>query len=75
MLISIETHRTCDFPGGGHFIASPNIKVFGRNIASVANWVLGSFSYFVYALLTFLKKLLLVTEKTSTSGYRRHTCY
>ena len=43
MLISIETHRTYDFPGGGHFIASANIKVLVEIIASVANWVLGSF--------------------------------
>ena len=27
MLISIETHRTYDFPGRGHFVASANIKV------------------------------------------------
>ena len=27
MLISIETHKTYDFPDGGHFIASANIKV------------------------------------------------
>ena len=32
MLISIETHRTYDFPGGGggHFIVSANIKVLGK---------------------------------------------
>ena len=27
MLISIETHKTYGFPGGGHFIASANIQV------------------------------------------------
>ena len=43
MLISIEIHRTYDFPGGGSFYCVCQRQSFGRNIASVANWALGLF--------------------------------
>ena len=44
MLISIETHRTYDFPGGGgELYCICEHQSFGLNIASVAKWVLGLF--------------------------------
>ena len=74
MLISIETHRTYDFPGGGgvwsHFIASANIKVLGDILHP---WRIGlclnSSKRIVYVKL-FLKSYCLFQEKESTSGVR-----